>query len=101
MLIVHVHVQVLPQHIEEFKQATIVNAESSRKEPGIARFDVLQTDGDPTRFVLVEVYRDKPATLAHKETAHYRAWAERVTPMLAGERTRVWFQSVSPEDGGW
>jgi (4S)-4-hydroxy-5-phosphonooxypentane-2,3-dione isomerase len=101
MLIVHVQVHVLPQFVEEFKQATIVNAENSRKEPGIARFEVLQTEDDPTRFVLVEAYRDRPATLAHKQTAHYLAWAEKVTPMLAGERTRVWFFNVSPEDRGW
>jgi len=31
------------------------------KEPGIARFDVIQQEDDPTRFVLVEVYRDAEA----------------------------------------
>ncbi len=101
MLIVHVHVHVLPEFIEEFKQATVVNAAASLREPGIARFDVLQVADDPTRFVLAEVYRDRPATLAHKETAHYLAWAEKVTPMLAEPRTRVWFDSVYPDDQGW
>ncbi len=101
MLIVHVHVHVKAEHVEEFKQATIVNAENSRKEPGIARFDVLQHEDDPTRFVLSEVYRDKAATVAHKETAHYFKWQETVTPWLAEERTRTWFRNVSPDDQGW
>ena len=63
MLIVHVHVHVKPEHVEAFRQAAIENAANSVKEPGIARFDILQQDGDPTRFVLSEVHRDAAATV--------------------------------------
>jgi quinol monooxygenase YgiN len=101
MFIVHVHVHVLAEHIEAFKQATIVNASNSVKEPGIARFDVVQDLDDPTRFVLLEVYRNREATVAHKETAHYHAWAEKVTPWLAEPRTRVFYENIFPEDQGW
>ena len=101
MVIIHVHVHVLPEHIEAFKQATVVNASNSVREPGIARFDVIQVVDDPTRFVLVEVYRSREAIAAHKETAHYHAWAERVTPWLAEPRTRVQYSNVFPEDEGW
>jgi (4S)-4-hydroxy-5-phosphonooxypentane-2,3-dione isomerase len=41
MYIVHVHVNVKPEFVEAFKQATIANASGSVKEPGIARFDVI------------------------------------------------------------
>src|SRR5215471_10795822 len=61
MLIVHVHVRVKPEAVEAFKQASVANARESRKEPGIARFDVAQHQDDPTRFVLVEVYRTTQA----------------------------------------
>jgi autoinducer 2-degrading protein len=101
MWIVHVFVHVKPEHVEEFRQATIENASNSVKEPGIARFDVIQQVDDPTRFVLVEVYRNKDATVAHKETAHYAAWAEKVTPMLAEPRTRQAYANVYPSDSGW
>ena len=101
MIVIHVHVHVLPDHIEAFKQATIVNASNSVREPGIARFDVVQVVDDPTRFVLVEVYRTRDAVAAHKETAHYHAWAEKVTPWLAEPRTRVQYHSIFPEDEGW
>ncbi len=57
MYIVHVFVHVKPEHLEAFKAATIENAQHSVKEPGIARFDVIQQADDPTRFVLIEVYR--------------------------------------------
>jgi autoinducer 2-degrading protein len=74
MLVVHVHVQVKAENLEAFIAATIDNAAHSVNEPGIARFDVVQQQDDPTRFVLVEVYRTPEATAAHKETAHYARW---------------------------
>lgn len=94
MLILHVHVSVKPDHIEAFKEASIENALNSRKEPGVARFDVMQQSDDPTRFLLVEVYRSVEATAAHKETAHYAKWRERVEPMMAAPRTRVQYLDV-------
>jgi quinol monooxygenase YgiN len=95
MLVIHVHIVVKPDGIEAFKEATIENARHSRKEPGIARFDLMQQHDDPTRFVLVEVYRSVEATAAHKETAHYAAWRERAEPLMAAPRTRVQYTDVS------
>jgi quinol monooxygenase YgiN len=101
MLIVHVHVHVKPEHIEAFKLATIENASNSVKEPGIARFDVVQQADDPSRFVLIEAYRDTEATAHHKATAHYHAWAEKVADMLAEPRSRVVYANIYPADQGW
>ena len=101
MLIVHVHVVVKPDAIDAFKAATIANAEASVREPGIARFDVVQQTDDPSRFVLVEVYRTVEATAAHKETTHYAAWRDTVAPMMAAPRTSVKFANVFPPDAGW
>ena len=71
MLIVHVFVHVKPESVEPFRAATLANARNSVLEPGIARFDVIQQADDPTRFVLVEVYRSMEDTVRHKETDHY------------------------------
>jgi quinol monooxygenase YgiN len=87
MLTVLVHVQVKPDQVEAFKTASQENARSSRQEPGIARFDVLQLAEDPTRFVLVEVYRSDDAPAKHKETAHYAKWRDGVAGMMACART--------------
>ncbi|MCB0050365.1 MAG: antibiotic biosynthesis monooxygenase, partial [Caldilinea sp.] len=57
MLIVHVDVNVKPEVVDAFIAATVENARNSIQEPGIARFDVIQDQADPTHFVLVEVYR--------------------------------------------
>lgn len=100
MLVVHVHVHVKPECVEAFQQATVENARQSVREPGIARFDVVQQTDDPTRFVLVEVYRTAAAPAAHKETAHYARWRDAVAPMMAEPRTSVKFANVFPEDAG-
>ncbi len=91
MLVVHVHVHVLPECVDAFAGATLENARDSILEPGIARFDVVQQADDPTRFVLVEVYRDDAAPARHKETAHYRRWRDAVAPMMASPRASVRF----------
>ena len=101
MLIVHVHVHVKPDSIEAFKQATLANARASVQEPGIARFDVIQQNDDPSRFILVEVYRSAEAAAAHKETPHYAVWRDTVPGMMAAPRTSVKFANLFPEDEGW
>src|SRR6266446_4947662 len=101
MLIVHVHSQVKPECVEAFIQATIANARESVKEPGIARFDILQQQDDPTRFVLVEAYRSSEAPAAHKETKHYQVWRDAVAPIMAESRSSVKFENVFPDDANW
>ena len=101
MLIVHVHVHVKPECVEEFKAASIENARQSVLEPGIARFDVVQQTDDPTRFVLVEAYRTPEAALAHKETKHYQVWRDTVAAMMAEPRSSVKFSNIFPEDAAW
>jgi (4S)-4-hydroxy-5-phosphonooxypentane-2,3-dione isomerase len=101
MLIVHVHVQVKPECVDAFKKATLANAQASVKEQGIARFDVAQQTDDPTKFVLVEVYRNDDAPARHKETAHYAAWRDTVAAMMAQPRSSVRYSNVFPGDAGW
>jgi len=101
MLVVHIQVQVKPECVEAFKQATLANGRASLKEPGVARFDVVQQQDVPTRFVFVEVYRDAAAAAAYKETAHYPVWRDAVAPMMAEPRRSVKFDNVFPDDAEW
>ena len=101
MLIVQVHVHVKAEFVEAFRAATIENASQSVREPGIARFDVIQQADDPTRFLLVEVYRTVEATAAHKDTAHYLKWRDTVAGMMDSPRTSVKYSNVFPDDSGW
>jgi quinol monooxygenase YgiN len=101
MLVVHVHVHVLAAQVDAFRAATIENARHSVAEPGIARFDVVQQTDDPTRFVLIEVYRTTDAPAAHKETRHYQVWRDTVADMMAEPRSSVKFTAVFPDASGW
>lgn len=101
MFIVHVHVHVKAESVDAFHQASLENAKNSVQEPGIGRFDVLQQQDDPRRFVLVEVYRDTAAAAAHKETAHYATWRDAVADMMAEPRFSVKYANCFPGDAGW
>lgn len=101
MIVTQVSVHVKQESIEAFKAASIENARNSVQEPGIARFDVIQSAEDPARFVLVEVYRTAEAPAAHKATAHYAAWRDAVAPMMAEPRSSQHYRNIFPEDSRW
>ena len=101
MFIVHVHVHVKPEFIEAFRDASLENARNSVQEPGITRFDVIQQADDPSRFVLVEVYRTAEASAQHKETRHYAVWRDTVANMMAEPRSSVKYSNAFPSDEGW
>jgi (4S)-4-hydroxy-5-phosphonooxypentane-2,3-dione isomerase len=101
MQIVLVHVHVKPEFVEAFKKASIENASHSVKEPGIARFDVIQQADDPTRFILVEIYKTVEAQAAHKETAHYAKWRDTVAEMMAESRQGIKYNNIFPTDRDW
>ena len=98
MLIVHVFVHVKADKVQEFRAASIENAQASIKEKGIARFDVIQQQDDPTRFVLVEVYRRADDPAKHKETEHYKKWRDTVADMMAEPRKSIKYTNVFPDD---
>ncbi|MBN1893224.1 antibiotic biosynthesis monooxygenase [bacterium] len=101
MIISHVNVHVKPECVEDFIRASLENARNSVREPGIARFDLVQRQDDPTRFVFVEVFRNADAPARHKETAHYQAWRDAVADMMVETRTSVKFTNLFPDDKGW
>jgi quinol monooxygenase YgiN len=95
-LAVIVYVHVLPESVQAFRAASLANAAASIREPGVVRFDVMQEGGDPTRFVLFEVYRGQEGATAHKQTTHYQVWRDAVTPMMAEPRTNKSYATVTP-----
>ncbi|MBN1878387.1 MAG: antibiotic biosynthesis monooxygenase [Anaerolineae bacterium] len=101
MFIVHVFVHVKSEAVAAFKAATLENARNSVQEPGIARFDVVQQRDDPTKFVLVEVYRTEVDSARHKETAHYQIWRDTVADMMAEPRSSIKYANIFPDEQGW
>ncbi len=101
MVVVHVHVRVKPEFVQEFIAATLINARASVKEPAIARFDFIQRQDDATRFVLTEVYRTPDGQAAHRATSHYATWRDAVEPMMAEPRASGKFSPLFPDEHGW
>ena len=90
-----VHVNVAPEHLDEFVEATRANQAASMREPGNLRFDLLRSTEEPTRFVIYESYRDEASAAAHKETAHYLAWRDRVADWMAEPRKGVRYEAIA------
>ena len=101
MLIVHVFVHVTADSVDAFAAATLENARSSIREPGVIRFDVVQQDDDPTRFLLIEIYRTPADPGRHKETTHYATWRDTVEPMMAEPRRSAKYHALFPDDAAW
>ena len=101
MYIVHVSILVKEQAIDAFKEATMQNAQNSLREEGVIRFDVLQQQDDPTRFLLTEVYRTKDDQAKHRTTDHFHKWKADVAELIAEQYTIVTFDSVFPDEAGW
>jgi len=101
MIVVLVHIHVKPEAVDGFIAASEENARHSVQEAGIARFDFIQQVEDPTRFVLVEAYREREAMARHKESAHYLAWRAAVAEMMAEPRRGVEYDGLWPDDGAW
>ncbi len=101
MYVVCVTVYVKPDRVDAFIEATVENARGSRTEPGNQRFDVLQSEAEPTRFFLYEVYRHKDDFAAHQRTPHYGKWKATVAPWMERPREGVKHYSLFPGDGEW
>lgn len=101
MIIVHVFVHVKPDDVAAFEAATRENARHSIAEPGVVRFDLVRQEDDPTRFLLIEIYRAAEDPARHKETAHYKRWRETVEPMMAEPRRSTRYVALVPDAAKW
>lgn len=102
MVILHVTVQVKPEHAREYLEAVRHDAEHSEKdEPGCLRFDVVQDRDDPNRFYYYEVYKDEAALELHRQSPHFKLYAEKTQSWLAASPERRFGKNVIPSDAQW
>ncbi|HJO94839.1 MAG TPA: antibiotic biosynthesis monooxygenase [Victivallales bacterium] len=92
--IVYVHVK--KEYVEDFIEATKKNHQASIMEYGNMRFDFLQDESNPCKFVLYEAYESKEKAAAHKETEHYTAWRSSVENYMAEKRNGVPYKGIKP-----
>jgi autoinducer 2-degrading protein len=98
MIVTAVMIQVKPDSITKFIEATVKNHEASVRERGNLRFDVLQNADDPSRFMLYEVYETEEAAAAHKKTTHYLEWKKTVEDWMQKPREGIPYTVVNPLD---
>lgn len=99
MYVVSVTVHVKPDQVDAFIQSTLENATQTRLEPGNVRFDVLQAEDDPSRFLLYEAYRSRDDFTKHQQTPHYLRWKERVANAMSQPRQGTKHHSLFFGDG--
>ncbi len=98
MIVTCVLVNVKPDFIEDFIEATTENHLHSVQEPGNMRFDVLQNKTDPSRFTLYEAYESEEPAAAHKTTKHYLKWRKKVAGWMAKPREGIHHDVICPLD---
>ena len=96
MIVNVINVHVKPEHIDDFIKATIENHNNSIKEHGNLRFDVLQSNNDPAKFILYEAYISPEAAAEHKNTAHYAKWKDTVAEWMAQPRQGSTYTVIAP-----
>jgi (4S)-4-hydroxy-5-phosphonooxypentane-2,3-dione isomerase len=96
MYVTIVYVSVKPENIAAFKEACRLNHESSIREPGNLRFDILQSANEPAKFALYEAYKTEQDAAAHKETTHYQSWRESVADWMAEPRQGITYSGLYP-----
>ena len=94
MVVTIVKVHVKQDDIEGFIKATELNHLGSIKELGNIRFDVIQQEDDPSKFVLYEAFISKEDIALHKETKHYLQWRKTVDCMMAKTRSATVYSGI-------
>ena len=97
MIVTTVTVFVKPEFIDQFIEASAENHSHSRKEPGNMRFDILQSNDDPSRFLLYEAYESDEASKSHKITSHYLKWRDTIAPWMAKPREGIPHHVIAPK----
>ncbi len=77
-----------------FVEATRLNRNGTKKEPGNIKFDLFQQQEKSGEFLLFEVYESEDAVNAHKKTDHYARWRDTVEVMMEKPREGVRYLPV-------
>jgi quinol monooxygenase YgiN len=80
-LCVITHVDVFPTGKDQAAALVKAQADAARKDDGNLRYDVLQWDGHPNHFTLVEAWRDRKAFDASAAAPHTKEFRQKLTPL--------------------
>jgi quinol monooxygenase YgiN len=93
-LYVLTHVDVFPVHKDQAIELVKAQADAARKDDGNLRYDVVQWDGHPNHFTLIEVWRDRKAFDASVTTPHNKEFRDKLTPLEGALYDERLYQAV-------
>ncbi len=76
-----------PGKVDALKALLTTLLKASRAEPGNLRWDIWQDQADANRFVLDELYVNKAAVAAHRETPHFKNYLAQINNLA--DRTAI------------
>lgn len=84
------YLTVKPGKEAEFQEHMTAQARRClANEAGCLQFDVAQDPKNPTRFVMLEVYKDDAAIKAHQESDHFKNFRPVVADLLAERKIEI------------
>lgn len=87
MYVITVSFFVKRECLNDFMQAMHLQAKTSlEKEPQCLQFDVSQNTEQPDHVFLYEVYRSPSDFDAHLSSAHFKSFAQQVSPWVEDKR---------------
>jgi autoinducer 2-degrading protein len=89
MYALSVTVRVKAEAVAAFIAATIPQASHSRREAGTIYYEVVQSEDDPTVFVIFEAYTSPEAFAFHRTAPHCLEWKAAIEPLLKQPRVAV------------
>jgi quinol monooxygenase YgiN len=88
------HVDVFPVHKDQAVELVKAQADAARKDDGNLQYDVVQWDGHPNHFTLIEVWRDRKAFDASVTTPHNKEFRDKLTPLEGALYDERLYQAV-------
>ena len=93
-LYVVTHVDVFPAGKDQAAELVKAQADAARKDDGNLRYDVLQWDGHPNHFTLVEAWRDRKAFDASAAASHTKQFRQKLMPLEGALYDERLYQAV-------
>lgn len=91
MFVVTVNFEAYPEQASAFLARVRTQASDSLlSEPGCYHFDVCIDPAQPQRVFLYEIYTDRAAFQAHRETTHFKSFDADVATMLRSKAVETW-----------
>ncbi|MHA7965203.1 putative quinol monooxygenase [Paenibacillus sp. CAU 1782] len=83
MLIIHAHLQIIPEQEDAFHEAARALIPLSRAEEGNAGYQLLKNTEVPHRYTMVELWRDQEAVALHNASSHLQAFIKQAPDFMA------------------